>query len=289
MSGIIWGLLAAVFVGVSDAVARSTTQKVSISILILAVMSLSTLGLSVLFMFTDNWPRWHAYAWAVSAASGVLNIVALMFLYKALERGPVAVASPAASSFTVMLVAMNALAGQPFSWAQGLAIALVFGGVIMLSRPSKTPASEPDYSATWLRTTALLGLATAFTVSLRMFFAQEASAEIGPMPALYLNRMFALISVLILVAWQLQQGQKLNTPRGKVAALVFAQATLEVAALWAFLMGSQGDGRIAASIGFAAFAAITTITAWLWLGEKVAPARWIWIAVIGLGIILASS
>jgi drug/metabolite transporter (DMT)-like permease len=27
----------------------------------------------------------------------------------------------------------------------------------------------------------------------------------------------------------------------------------------------------------------------LWLGEKVAPQRWIWIAVIGLGIILASS
>jgi uncharacterized membrane protein len=289
MSGIIWGLLAAVFVGVSDAVARATTQKVSISILILAVMSLSTLGLSVLFMFTDNWPRWHAYAWGVSAASGVLNIVALMFLYKALERGPVAVASPAASSFTVMLVAMNALAGQPFSWAQGLAIALVFGGVIMLSRPSKTPASEPDYSATWLRTTALLGLATAFTVSLRMFFAQEAGAELGPMPALYLNRVFALISVLMLVVWQLQKGQKLNIPKGKVAVLVFAQATLEVAALWAFVMGSQGDGRIAASIGFAAFAAITTLTAWLWLGEKVAPQRWIWIAVIGLGIILASA
>ena len=289
MSGIIWGLLAAVFIGVSDAVARSTTQKVSISILILAVMSLSTVGLSVLFMFTDDWPRWHAYAWAVSAASGALNIVALIFLYKALERGPVAVASPAASSFTVMLVAMNAFAGQPFSLAQGLAIALVFGGVIMLSRPAKNPSSEPDYDAAWLRTTALLGLATAFTVSLRMFFAQEASAELGPMPALYLNRLFALISVLMLVVWQLQKGQKLNIPKGKVAVLVFAQATLEVAALWAFLMGSQGDGRIAASIGFAAFAAITTLTAWLWLGEKVATQRWIWIAVIGLGIILASA
>ena len=289
MSGIVWGLLAAVFIGVSDAVARSTTQKVSISILILAVMSLSTVGLSVLFMFTDDWPRWHAYAWAVSAASGALNIAALMFLYKAIERGPVAVASPAASSFTVMLVAMNAFAGQPFSLAQGLAIALVFGGVIMLSQPSKNLGSEPDYDAAWLRTTALLGLATAFTVSLRMFFAQEASAEIGPMPALYLNRAFALIGVLILVAWQLQKGQKLNTPKGKIAALVFAQAILEVAALWAFLMGSQGDGRIAASIGFAAFAAITTLTAWLWLGEKVAPQRWFWIAVIGLGILLASS
>ena len=289
MSGIIWGLLAAVFIGVADAVARSTTQKVSISILILAVMGLSTVGLSVLFIFTDDWPRWHAYAWALSAASGALNLVALIFLYKALERGPVAVASPAASSFTVMLVAMNALTGQPFSLTQGLAVALVFGGVIMLSRPSKNPASEPNYDAAWLRTTALLGLATAFTVSLRMFFAQEASAELGPLPALFLNRMFALISVIILVAWQLQKGQKLNTPKGKIVTLVFAQATLEVAALWAFLMGSQGDGRIAASIGFAAFAAIATITAWLWLGEKVAPQRWLWVIVISLGIILASS
>ncbi|HCH32005.1 MAG TPA: hypothetical protein DE045_03555 [Oceanospirillaceae bacterium] len=288
MSGIIWGLLAAVFIGVSDAVARATTQKVSISILILAVMSLSTVGLSLLFIVTDDWPRWHAYAWSMSAASGALNLVALMFLYKAIERGPVAVASPAASSFTVMLVAMNAFAGQPVSLTQVLAIVLVFGGVIMLSRPAKSPNSEPDYDTAWLRTTALLGLATAFTVALRMFFAQEASAELGPMPALYLNRLFAMVCVIMLVAWQLHRGQQLHTPKGKMAALVVAQSILEVAALWAFLVGSQGDGRVAASIGFAAFAAITTITAWLWLGEKVPPQRWFWITLVGLGIMLAS-
>ena len=49
------------------------------------------------------------------------------------------------------------------------------------------------------------------------------------------------------------------------------------------------SGRIGASIGFSAFAAITAIVASVWLGERIGKSRTIWIAVIVAGLMLAST
>lgn len=272
-------------IGVSDCVARVTAQRVSMSVLLAAVMGLSTLVLTGWMVLSGDWPAWHAYGWATSAVSGLLNLAALMLLYRALARGPVSVASPAASTFSVILVALNALTGEPFVWQQGAAIALVFAGVVMLARRGREP--EP-YDAAHLRTTALLGLAAAFVIAARMFLAQEAGAALGSMGALYLNRVFALVGVGVLVILEWNRGQRPQWPGDRATAkLVIVQATLETAALASFLIGSQGVGRIGASIGFASFSAVTALTAWLWLGEPIGRRRAFWMAVVGCGIILA--
>jgi uncharacterized membrane protein len=111
MTGVVWGLLGATFIGVSDCVARVTAQRVSMALLLAAVMGTSTLAVGGWIIASDDWPQWHAYGWAASAVSGFLNLLALFLLYSALVRGPVSVASPAASSFSVILVILNALAG----------------------------------------------------------------------------------------------------------------------------------------------------------------------------------
>jgi drug/metabolite transporter (DMT)-like permease len=290
MIGLFWGLLGALFIGVSDGLARKTTQSTSILVLILIVMGLSSAVLSVSFAITDSWPEWHAYAWFASAISGLLNLVALAFLYKALHRGPVAVASPAASSFTVMLVVINAVMGHPFSWGQILAVALVFLGVVMLTQPDKAGDQNNTYTGQWLRTTALFGLAAAAAISVRFYLAQEAGDILGSMPALYLNRVFAFLFTLLALIYVLFTQGTPKLPQGTgIWILVFIQAVLESLALWAFLTGSAEGGRIAATIGFAAFAAITTMTAWLLFGEKVPTKRWLWIAVIAVGIAIASA
>ncbi|MCP4790080.1 MAG: DMT family transporter [Gammaproteobacteria bacterium] len=289
MIGLFWGLLGALFIGVSDGLARKTTQSTSILVLILIVMGLSSLILTGVFSITGNWPQWHLYAWTASALSGLLNLVALAFLYKALHRGPVAVASPSASSFTVMLVVINAFMGHPFHWGHMLAVALVFIGVVMLTQPGKVGEQNNHYSATWLRTTAYFGLGAALAISVRFYLAQEANDILGSIPALYLNRVFAFAcTVIVLFYMVLKQGSP-KLPKGHMWWLVLIQALLESLALWAFLTGSVDGGRIAATIGFAAFAAITTITAWLLFGEKVPVKRWLWIAVIALGITIASA
>ena len=284
MSGILLGLLGGSFIGVSDCVARFTAQRTSLSVLILYVMGISTTLMAVWFGVTGEWPRWDFYSWSVSALSGLLNLAALLFLYKALARGPVSVASPAASTFSVFLVALNVLAGEPFLWQQVFSVVVVFIGIAMLSRPSSNTIKQENYSPVWLRTTALLGLGTGGCVALRFFFAQEAVAFLGPIHSLFLNRIAALVSVLMLIGWEQVKQMQRNWPKGPVLKLVILQSFLEMMALGAFLYGSTGDGRVGAAIGFSAFSAVTTLSAWIWLKEKVDPHRIIWILIIIMSI-----
>ena len=287
MSAILWGLIGAILIGGSDCIARVTAQRVSVSILFLFIMGLSLISLSLWLLVSMNWPPWDARAWAASAISGLLNLVALFFLYRALARGPVAVASPAASTFTVLLVALNVASGEAWSWLQVLAMIVVFIGVGMLARPTAADAPIKHYDATWLRNTALYGLAAAFAVALRMFLAQEAGSTLGALHALYLNRLFALSGAVVLVLYCLARQQSLSWPTTSMKKLVVLQAVLETTALGVFLLGSANGGRIGATIGFSAFAAATAIFAWLWLGERIGWQRGCWIVLVGAGVMLA--
>ena len=286
MTGILFGLAGAIFIGASDCIARVTSQRVSLSILIFSVMGLSTVLLTLYFAVDGNFPVWHQTAWLASAISGFLNVVALYFLYLALANGPVAVASPAASSFAVMLVLLNAIAGQPWSWVQLLAVVVVFAGVAMLGRASDDDPMQ--YSQAWLRKTVILATAAAIAVSIRMFLAQVATDLIGAPHALYLNRLFALATCVVLIGWQLSRATTLKFPTGKTAQLVVLQSLFEMAALGMFLYGSLHGGRVAASIGFSAFAAATVIIARIFLREPIGRVRSLWVTVIVAGVLLAA-
>lgn len=289
MISVFWGLLGAVLIGTSDCIARVTAQRVSSTVLFLFIMGLSLIALSLWQVPRQGLPPWDTYAWTASAFSGVLNLVALFFLYKALARGPVTVASPAASTFAVLLVVLNAIAGEPWSPWQLLAVAIVFLGVSQLARHSSSAAEDRDYDSAWLRVTALYGLAAAAAVTLRMFLAQEAGASIGAINALWLNRFFAVLGVLVLLLWHFFRHVKLQWPKGRLLKLVLIQTFLETTALAAFLIGSTGDGRVGAAIGFSAFSAITAVVAWIWLGERIGLRRGIWMLVVGAGVALASA
>ena len=116
-------------------------------------MLISTMLLSVWLVATNNLPVWNTWAWLASAISGFLNIVALYLLYLALARGPVAVASPSASSFAVILVMINALSGEPWSNAQLVATVLVFFSVAMLSREGPASTNSTTYPVSYTHLT----------------------------------------------------------------------------------------------------------------------------------------
>lgn len=288
MTGILWGLLGAFFIGASDCIARVTAQRVSKSLLILSIMFISTVLLIIWLFATNDIPAWHTRAWLASAASGILNVVALYLLYLALARGPVAVASPSASSFAVMLVVMNALAGEQWSTLQLVATLIVFLGVAMISHSGPSAGPAATYSASSLQKTALLGLAAAVAISLRMFLAQEATAELGALHGLFLNRLFALLTCLVLVITQICLQQALQLPQDRwTTVLIIGQSVFEMIALGAFLAGSFYGDRVSATIGFSAFSAATVVIARVFLREIIGWWRILWITVIAGGVVLA--
>lgn len=287
MSGIWWGLLGALCIGASDCIARVTSQRVASSVLFLIIMGVGFVALTLWLIFTNEWPPWDLFGWTTSAISGLLNLVALYFLYKALARGPIAVASPTASTFTVLVVLLNIIAGQPWSWSQVVAMIVVFSGVAMLARPTAADENIEEYDAQWLKGTAYYALLAALTVAIRMFLAQEAGSSLGAFHALYLNRVFALLGACLLILAMVLKKHDVSWPYGRTLWLVLLQAVFETSALGAFLIGSAGGGRISASIGFSAFAAATAFFAWIFLGERIGWQRSVWIVVVGLGVLLA--
>lgn len=285
LAALLWGLFGGGLIGGSDAVARFTARRASLGALFLAIMGLSTVALAAYLGATGAWPAWSPYGWGASAVSGLLNLVALGFLYVALARGPVSVASPSAASFAAILVGINAAAGAPITWAQAGAMALVFLGVVMLARPDRSDLGR--YDAAHLRVTALLGLGTAATVSVRMFLAQEAATDLEPLSALFLNRVFATIGAVGLVAWEAGRARFAAPGRGAVPA-VLLQAALETGALFVFLIGSADAGRVGATIGFATFPAWTALAAWIAYRDPVGARRALWIGAVIAGAALAA-
>ena len=285
MNGLFWGLCGATLIGVSDCVARVTASRISLSVLIALIMVPPFAVMTTWFAASGGWPAWNTWGWGASAVSGFLNVAVLALLFRALVRGPVTVASPATSSFTVMLVGLNVLAGHPYHWLHGVAALTVFAGVAMLARPDR-PGKE-HYDRAWLRVTALLGLGAAVSVAVRMFLAQEAGTALGPVPAVYLNRAFALAGSLGFMALERRRGT-LAWPRGTTWPLVLVQAFLETGALGLFLTGSAGGGRVGAAIGFSCFAAVTAVAARIWLGDRIGVRRMLWMAVVAAGVAMAS-
>ena len=285
--GVVFGLIGALFIGFSDTIARVTAQKLSLVILITYIMFISFVLMTLWLLLFWNWPTWEFYSWLVSIISGLLNLIVVALLYKALSRGPVYVASPATSSFLVILILFNIINGQPFTTPQLIAGLFVFLGILMLSLPDKNKINMTEYSSNHLRLTAFLGLAAGFTIALRFYLAQESLTSLTPLHSLYLNRVSALLGILIILFIQIIRGNKYTLPKGKILLLVFIQAIFENIALATFLFGSVGNGRIGSSIGFSAFAIVTTTSAWIWLGEKVPFNKILWILIISLSLVFS--
>lgn len=308
MIGALLGLVGALCIGAADAIARRTAQRILRPTLILLVLGISTPPIAAALVWAraaeGGPPLWDVAGWdpvGLSFAfwSGAFNFLALALLYAALARGPVALVSPAVSTFTILLVGLNAASGQPISTLQIAAAAVVFFGVAQLSRPERRPAGADAAAGERgadLRVTLALSLAAALAVALRMFWAQEAAVSLGSAETLLLTRLVAAaVAALVAVAAVLgrRTGEAAAAPLWPVGALwilVAAQAALEAAALGAFLAGGEVEGgdRIGAAIGFSAFAAATPLFAWIAYGEAVSPRRLGWIAVVVAGVALAA-
>lgn len=301
MIGALFGVLGAAIIGTSDAIARLTGRKTPVLLLttLLFLISLGPIGLFLLA--TEGWPSVDAEVWAVVALSGALNAVGLALLFNAIARGPVAVASPAASSFSIVLIGLNIFAGEPFRTGHAVGAALAFAAIFLLARPERggrrgtEPAGQEDAAALGL--TALIAIGAAFFIAFRMFTAQEAAESMSPLAVAVFSRAVAgLCAGAAYLAWRFSGGafEPAPTPELRwhppIWTLILLQSVLEVVALFLFLKGGEAAGgdRIAAVIGFTAFAAFSPIAARIIWAEKISPRRMVCIALTMAGVAAAA-
>ena len=283
--GVLWGLLAAGFIGCADSVTRVTARQLSISVLILITVWLSLAGmLAVIGIPSFDEPE-RRFALGLSLFSGVLHIVVLFLLFPALARGPVSTAAASASTVVIFLVALNAVAGAAWTPVQLAAAVGVFLGIAMASRPES--ASPNDYSSGHLRITAALGLSAAVVSAFRVFLIQESATVVGPADSLIAMRMGACVAILPVVAAIRRVRGSLTWPNQKNAVLVLLQAVFETLAFLALLFGSVVASPVGAALGFGAAPVFSTLLAKIWLGDAIGRKRGWWILFVALSVALA--
>lgn len=309
MIGVAIGLIAGTMIGASDCVARVTARRTAPIALAAVIFGLGALALAAWCAMFDDWPGASPIGWRDAIVAGVLNVAALGLYYAALARGPVALAAPAASSFSVILVVLNALAGEPFAWPQIAAAVVVFLGVAQLSRSERPRRDRPLARAmedpASLRLTLLLAIGAALSLATRLFLAQDASAELGIAGSLLISRLSSLATALSIVTLlatsrvlasrkalafgeHARADRRRLVPPRELLGLVLLQSFLETASLCVFLLAGEHGGRIGAVIGFTVFAAVTPIVAWLWLGDSLSRRRAVWIFVVIAGVSAAA-
>lgn len=306
--GILLGLTAALFWGVSDFTARAVTQRIGTyrTLFFMQFVGLAGLGSYLLVSGTLahllQSASWHAWAWAVLVA--LLNVFSTLALYRSFEIGVLAIVSPIAASSAALTVLLAFLSGETISEFRAIGISAALVGVVLAATQfgvlKQMPAEANDHATTTtqiegecvtlhpprerlmrgVNLAILAAIGYGLTFWLLGFYV---APDLGGIVPIWLIR---LLTPCVLTIGVLPAHQSIRLPGGKVWWLILAIGVLDTAAFVCATIGLTTDQVSVVSVLASLFSAITVILAWIFLREKLAWNQWLGIGMIFLGIVV---
>jgi drug/metabolite transporter (DMT)-like permease len=223
---------------------------------------------------------------ALVALTGLAVASATLLLYRALARGPIAVAAPIAAAYPCLNLAGAVLQGHAPTPGEWLALAAVLAGVVLVARPPRGEGAGGDAPASVAPTVLLAaGAAVCFACSIEL--GQAAARRVGELAATTGARWAALLLAVALLAarrsWPRLSGGGVALP------LVAVQGILDGAAYLALFAAASRPGAVVAVVVGSGFAAVTVLLARLLLRERLSAGQWTGtaLAVGGVGALAA--
>ena len=170
MSPVLWGLTGAFGFGIADFIARLTSRAIGPSNSLLGTLISGLIGMSVVAVAWEEVFIWQAGGLIAVIVSGMGLMVAPLLFYAALNRGPVSVAAPVASSFPAFVVAGALTLGVYPSGLQWAAMAVTMIGVGVVARTGReatqagAPVGQSVFPTVLLGFGASVGVAAALLV-----------------------------------------------------------------------------------------------------------------------------
>lgn len=282
MTPALWGALTALCWGSADFIARFSGRAIGPRIALFGMLLSSAIIFSILILVM-NVP----FVWALDGlghllVTGIGAMVATLFLYWGLARGPVTVVAPIAASYPVINIAYALFHGAVLLLPQWLAMVAVMVGVIIVARCVGHFEDGDTYKAHDLRKTVLIALAAAISFSITVISLQEAGRIYGEIQTVFLSRWIALAAILVVLAWQ---REKPVVPRAWWP-LIGLQGLLDGLAFLGLTLGGQGAGGEIAAVVASTFSAVTIILARLFLKEAMSLPQWLGIGLIIVGVVV---
>jgi drug/metabolite transporter (DMT)-like permease len=279
----LWGSVTAVSWGTSDFIARFSGRAVGHHAALFGMLLTGSILLSLWVWLADA-----ALVWAIDrlwliGLSGLTIMLATLWLYQGLARGPISVVAPIVGSYPGLIVVFAMVAGLRPSLVQWTAIAATMLGVAIVARSAgsfEAAAASPRD----LRTTVLISLASATAFAVGVFTAQLAVPVYGELQTTWLSRLTSLAVLLLLF---IGRGRPRLPLRWWPA--VMSQGCLDTGGYLALYAGSHGEASEVAAVTASAFGAVTTLLAWIVLRERIRLVQWLGIALVFAGVAALSS
>lgn len=245
--------------GVGDFLGGLATRRLAVLTVLAVSQTVGLVGILVWVLASgDAFPG--VVELLPAAAAGIAAMVGLGALYRGLAIGAMGIVAPISAAAPVVPLAVDAARGEVPTAVQWLGVALVVGGIVVLSR-------EPSASG---RIASGAGLAVVAAVAFGIFFVGiDAGSDESSAWAVAGARM---ASVPVAVAAALATGASLAPPR-RLLALVAAVGVFDTAAnVLVAAATTYGAVGIVAVLG-SLYPVATIVLAWLVLGERLGVAK----------------
>ncbi len=277
--GLMFGTLASICWGVGDYIAGGASRKVGEHLTLLAVLSVSVVGVALYTV-----PRGVAVPSPQGAtllvATSLVTLFGYLALYRAFRVGLLSLASGIASCNAIIpvILALVLLGERPLPW-QYAGIVMVLAGAVMLSVLKGTPQPHQHRE---------LGVAPALTAMVLFglgLFGMKLSVDAAGADTLALT--MRVIGVLVLGGWLGVTGKLVMPPPEARAKLLFA-GLLDAAALILFCEAlSHTLLSLVAPIS-STIPVVTVGLAYFLLHERLRFGQWLGLGLAILGITLVA-
>lgn len=282
MLSIALALASAIAWGAGDFLGGLNTKRFAVP-LVLVGTSLGGLLFAFLMAFASGQEVPPNSDLLLGAASGVIGLVALGAFYKALAIGTMSIVAPVSASGTSIPVVWGLANGESLSALAYAGLVAVVIGVMIASR-EQDAAAEGQPIAINHRASILLALVAAAGFGTIFVLIAEAStvSEFWPIVSLKATSL-VVISIVVAAAWSKIPGER---PAGRLILPLMLVGVLDVTANATYAFATS-EGPIAiASVVASMFPITTVILAHLILGERIARAQKVGVAMALLGVIV---
>lgn len=311
-TGVLLGLLAALFWGVADFCLRGATHAAGT---FRALYFMQVFGLVALLaaapLLRLSFAGVTPAALLTAAALSLIILVGAALLYRAFIIGKLAIVSPIAASFGAIATLLALLTGERPSTSQLLGLALLLVGVTLSGMAPSHPDGQKAAAADSPGPRRLLGPGVTEALIATVLFGASywalryVVAQVGGVQTALVGKLtdFVALSLIVLAGWAarrfigapaLAEGSAIPAARalaprtGAFWLWLVPGALLDVGANVAYNIGVTDALTSVVATLSSLFTAVTVMLAWLFLHERLTRVQWSGVALILVGIALVN-
>jgi drug/metabolite transporter (DMT)-like permease len=278
ITGILYGLAAALCWGTSDFLATRATRTIGVLQTAFYIQLIGMIVLGTFLLLWTDMPTVSPAIWGLAVVVSLVNMAGTLLLYRAFTIGILALVAPIAASSAAVAMLLALLSGERPTTVGLIGGVLVVIGVVTLSR-----VRNPSGTVSLAGVPEALGVSVCFGTY--FWSVNFVTPEMGVLWPVLVVRAVEMVGALLLL---LLLGSRPAGMSKNLWPVVAVASILNTMAFVAYNLGiSQAVTAIVAPLASLA-SGVTVLLAWLFLRDRLSRLQWVGVVIILIGVVLVS-